>query len=377
MGASYERACVLYDLKRTDLAERELRGALAEQPDDPYCHALLSHCLIDRRQLDEAERESEEAVRLAPDLSLAHYARARLWSARDNYRKARTAILEAIRLSPRNAEYFSSLAAYYHNAGQYRKGLEAAEKGLEIDPLNVSCINVRALALVRLGRTKEARETSLESIARDPVDAASRAIHGSTCLQQADYAQALSSFLEALRLDPLCERAHRGRRCARTGLALTWPAIAIGRALTRGLWPLPMRRNEPGSRSAGWRGCIALVALGSIMSALAARDTYIGEFVLTYTAGITGAVWILSHAPRTFFLRFLQSFSVVLFLLLSRDAWRAPVSQETLAVPRVVAYVATPIAVIALAALEAFLIGVTYPHLLGALTSPWRWRRGS
>jgi tetratricopeptide (TPR) repeat protein len=377
--ATYQRAYILfYDMRRYDLAERELRGVLAERPNDAYSHALLSLCLIQRRQLDEAQREAEEAVRLAPDVSFAHYARARLLGARYNYRKARTAILEALRIDPRQADYFSWLAVYYYDAGHHRKALEAADKGLEIDPLHVSCINLRALALGRLGRTKEASDTLDQSLARDPVNAISHAIQGSTFLRQTEYEQALDSFMEALRLDPLCEWAHRGRRCARTGLTLMRPATAIGRALSKLLRPRRLRLKEPTYRTAAWLGAAVFVVLGAAGAGLAARDSYIAQFTLGYSSGTLGAFWTLDRLALKF-RRLLQRCCAILCFFLSMCVWQAaaerfPLPKDTQAGALILTCLAIPVALAALFAFEGFLFGIADANTLAEQSMPRRKR---
>jgi Flp pilus assembly protein TadD len=54
---------------RTDLAERELRTALAQHPDDGAAHTLLSLCLTNEGRHDHALEASTAALRLLPDNS--------------------------------------------------------------------------------------------------------------------------------------------------------------------------------------------------------------------------------------------------------------------------------------------------------------------
>ncbi len=65
MNPHIQRARMLIEQSRVDMAEREIRGALAEEPDNAEAHALLGVCLVDMQKFDEARREAEMAVHLA------------------------------------------------------------------------------------------------------------------------------------------------------------------------------------------------------------------------------------------------------------------------------------------------------------------------
>lgn len=74
MTAHYDRALLLYQQSRCDLAEQELHQALADEPNDARAHALLALCLCDRKDYPAAMREAEEAIHLGPDVPFTHYA---------------------------------------------------------------------------------------------------------------------------------------------------------------------------------------------------------------------------------------------------------------------------------------------------------------
>ena len=63
MGVHYERARVLSMQGRYELAERELREELAENPHYGQAHAFLGRCLAQQKRLPEALAEGEEGVR--------------------------------------------------------------------------------------------------------------------------------------------------------------------------------------------------------------------------------------------------------------------------------------------------------------------------
>lgn len=210
MSPSLQRAMILYQQSRFDLAERELRQALADDPNDPTAHALLALCLSGRDEQTEATREAQEAIRLGPDRELGHYALATALFHRHRWEEAESAIAEAIRLDPTDADHYALLGAIRMNRRQWREALAAAEQGLAFDPEHVECNNVRALALVRLGRRDEAGATIAAALRRDPEDAFSHANQGWALLHEGQPVKAMEHFREALRIEPQMEWARAG-----------------------------------------------------------------------------------------------------------------------------------------------------------------------
>src|SRR5689334_11365109 len=113
MNPNLERGLLLYQQSRYEMAETELRQALAAAPDDAYGHALLALCLAERAKFQEATGEAERAIHLQPDFAFAHYAHARVFFDRNRLSEARAAIEEAIRLDSTDAGHFSLLAGIH------------------------------------------------------------------------------------------------------------------------------------------------------------------------------------------------------------------------------------------------------------------------
>lgn len=210
MTAHLQRAALLLDQSRFDLAEAEVRQALAAEPQDAWAHAMLALCLVQRRQYQAATDEAHQAIHLAPDFPFAHYTLANILNERDRPHEAVAALSEAIRLNPSDADYLALLAQIRLGQKRWSESLEASERGLQLDSENVSCTNLRAIALVKLGRRKEAGLTIDAALARDPSNPTTHANQGWTLLESGEAAKALDHFREALRLDPENEWARRG-----------------------------------------------------------------------------------------------------------------------------------------------------------------------
>lgn len=205
-----QRALLLQEQGRHELAERELRQHLAAEPEDGFGRAALALSLLELERRDAAEKAAREAIGHAPDLAFAHYALARVLSDRNREAEAAAAIDEALRLDPADADYHAMKAAIAHDRRRWADALAAAEAGLEFDPEHVGCNNLRAMALTQLGRRAEAGATMDATLSRAPENAFAHANKGWTLLHAGDRRQAMFHFRESLRLDPAQEWARAG-----------------------------------------------------------------------------------------------------------------------------------------------------------------------
>jgi len=210
LPASLERAGLLLEQERYELAEREVRGVLAEEPENPIAHSWLALCLSEKEQHKEALAAAKEAVGLAPDDAYTHYILARILSADGKLKDALPSIEESIALDPDNADGYAVHAELLLRLERPAESLEAAERGLTVDPEHIACNNLRAAALVRLGRRAEAGATIRGALARNPENPATHANMGWTLLHQGKPKEAMEHFREALRLDPTSDWARAG-----------------------------------------------------------------------------------------------------------------------------------------------------------------------
>jgi tetratricopeptide (TPR) repeat protein len=209
-----QRAVLLYQQRRFDLAGEAVREALGQEPTDGYGHALLGLCLMQQKKYDEAMEEVGQAIVHAPDMAFAHYAAGCVLQERNRFEEAEVAAREAVRLAPEDANYWGLLSQTFVSRKLWARGLEAADHGLEADPEDATCVNLRAVALVNLGRKEEAAAAIGETLARNPFSTMSHANQGWTLLHQNKPKEALEHFREALRLNPENEWAREGTMAA-------------------------------------------------------------------------------------------------------------------------------------------------------------------
>lgn len=206
----FNRALVLMEQSRPDLAEKEFRQALAADPDHAMAHAFLAQCLLDKDEVNEATDEAKIAIRLAPEWPFSHSVLARTMAERNRLDEALASAEEALRLDPTDADTYALVAGIHFQSRRWPAALQAAEEGLQHDAEHVGCNNLRAMALTKLGRTEEAGATIAATLSRSPEDPFSHANRGWTALHEGDKKKALEHFREALRLDPEMDYAKAG-----------------------------------------------------------------------------------------------------------------------------------------------------------------------
>ncbi|TWU17631.1 lipoprotein NlpI [Novipirellula galeiformis] len=210
MNAHLQRALMLLDQARYELAIDELRQVLASEPNHAVAHAVLAICFSNTKNDNEAQREAELAIHLAPDQAFAFYAQALVMANRNQFAAAQTAIETAIGLDPYNPNFFAQLAQIRFNQSDWKGTLEAAQTGLSLDAESAACTNLRAMALVKLGRKIEAQEAIGAALKRAPEDEYAHANMGWTLLEQNQPEKAMEHFRESLRLNPEMDWARAG-----------------------------------------------------------------------------------------------------------------------------------------------------------------------
>jgi tetratricopeptide (TPR) repeat protein len=205
-----QRAQLLFQQGRFDLAADALRETLAQDPQVAYAHSLLGLCLLQQKKYEEATAEAQLAIHHAPDSAFGHYVLGVTFQDRNRFAEAQTAATEAVRIAPEDPDYWGLLAQTFFSRKRWQEAADAAAQGLQFDPDNTACTNLRAMALVQLGQKEAASLSIADALRRNPHSASTHASQGWALLHQNNPRQALEHFREALRLDPNNDWARQG-----------------------------------------------------------------------------------------------------------------------------------------------------------------------
>lgn len=210
MSRNFERGLLLYQQRNYAAAEKELKLAVSEDPEDTYARALLAGCMQLTGRLNEGLEEVERAISIDPTDPFPYYMRSCIQLERGNFQESLKSVQEAVRIDPYNEFYFAQLSEVYFFMDKFPESLEAADTGLSLDPENTGSVNARARVLVKLGRDEEAEDSLSSALEREPDNSYTHTNLGWVKLRRGASTEALEHFKEGLRLDPNSEWAREG-----------------------------------------------------------------------------------------------------------------------------------------------------------------------
>lgn len=209
-SARRERARHLSEAKRHDLAERELREALALDPEDGDSHAALAWCLHELERTPAALEHARAALAAQPGNARFHQLHAALLERLGRGREALAAIGAARRLAPEDAAIHGECARINLALGNWRTALEACDRSLALQPQQGDVHGMRTMALIQLDRARESEAAAATALAAEPDALVPHLAAAWAHLNAGRWREAEAGFREALRLDP-------GNASARSG----------------------------------------------------------------------------------------------------------------------------------------------------------------
>jgi tetratricopeptide (TPR) repeat protein len=282
------------DIGRYDLAERELREALALFPEEPLLHVQLGWALEGLGRSDEAETEGRLALQLDPEYDDAIILLAKLSLNAGRHREAEELCLSALKLDPLSPRNYLIYAILMHKTGHLDKAEKLLRKCLELNPEHNTAHSLLSVVLAEKRKAGSAVAHGTFGVALDPDSDYSHAMLGHTYLATGHPFKARTHLREALRIDPgdsdVAEAFYEADRATR------WIYLPMY------FWSLLMNR-VPGLQFGVWIGMIILFQLlrragvsSQIVFALAM--TYLVFCIYTWVATPLANLWIKMRPAR-------------------------------------------------------------------------------
>jgi tetratricopeptide (TPR) repeat protein len=253
MGKHLDRAEILIEQNRYDLAEVAVRQEIAENPDSDRGYSTLALCLVSQRKLGgETLDLINYALSLNAENDWNHYLLAMYWCDLCDFDRARSAIDTAIELDPNSEYYFYLLAfilfaqgenkfehkslsffnlSFLHESCFIRPDLEPVftpiEQSLALNPEYLPTLNLLTKLLIRIGKNRQALRNSLSALSLDPNDEDAHDLHGQILTKDGKYSAAVESFKSALSIDPTLKSAKKGLLEAMRSQYWIYPWITI------------------------------------------------------------------------------------------------------------------------------------------------------
>jgi tetratricopeptide (TPR) repeat protein len=217
MCAELDRLSLLLDLNRFEEAERMVRLALADQPQDAMLLAMLSRVLICRGEFEAGEAVAREAIANDPDMWLGFCSLAWSYLFSKRYRAAISTALDALQLYPEDDNVLYCMAMAQIQLLSYEDGLRTIDKALEIKPEDAKYLSFRGMALFHLNRLEDAWICVDQALSIDPEQPMAHAVRGWMNWKRKLFKTAREDFLTALTLNPNDSKLKEGLREAILG----------------------------------------------------------------------------------------------------------------------------------------------------------------
>lgn len=207
---SLERAELLINQGKIDMAVEQLNNVLLEQPDNEWALTYLALCKLRLDQAEDAIATAKAALASNPEIDFALYVIAAAHLSLEHYKQAGNAIERAIASNPNEADYYGLHAQLKLISKDFKDAIILAEKGLSLNPENMFCRNMLSTAQLKSGDKEASFQTINKALEIDPENPLSHANYGWAELEKGSHKKALDHFKEALKYNPHDQYARSG-----------------------------------------------------------------------------------------------------------------------------------------------------------------------
>ncbi|MEL6814113.1 MAG: tetratricopeptide repeat protein [Cyanobacteria bacterium J06598_3] len=273
----YDKACLLAEQERYDLAIRQALALLAIEPEHANGHNILSFCYARQQKTKDAIAAARRAIAIAPTNDFHHYRLADVCEKAGHYDTALAAIKAALQLNPDRTDTYQMASLISHRKHRFPEALTWANSGLQKNPEHLGCLNLRIAALIELNRIEEAEGDIARSLQLNPEKAFPHAATGILALHRSEPTVALTSLKTALRINPNSDWARRGLMEAMKAQNGFYRLI-----LSYELWQSKFQKQRPGVFWSFWLILPPVRALYTLMVLMTIFVRYLTDVVLRF-----------------------------------------------------------------------------------------------
>ncbi len=230
-AAAFERAGLLIELRRPEMAVRLLRDVLPAHTDRPDLWGQLAVALLAADRPQEALAAAEERLRLAPDDEWGHRLRGAALTQLGRHQEAIQAAADSVRLGPLDWHTHLALALALAAAGQWKPAWPVALHAVRLAPQESEAHSAVGLVAIGRGDWRRAEAAYRHVLSIDPGDALARSNLALVALGRGRAAQAVDGSADAVAADPGADLPRRNLQLAariRMLRLLSLPGLAAG-----------------------------------------------------------------------------------------------------------------------------------------------------
>jgi predicted Zn-dependent protease len=192
---------------QTDLAIDQLKGLLAEDPDNAIFHGFLAECLLDSMRLYSAEYELKLAFQLDPLIPYLHYVHARILYLQNKPEEAIEACAEVLSLDPEFAEALRFKAQILLSRNDKKAALENLERAASIEPDSPDTFSSLGSYYLEIGKLERAYQFAEQALNADAGDEDANLLMAEVALRQGRNEDAEYHLMFVIRNNPSSQQA--------------------------------------------------------------------------------------------------------------------------------------------------------------------------
>jgi tetratricopeptide (TPR) repeat protein len=151
-------AQMMVRLEFEELAEAELKKAVAKDPRLPQAHFLLGQAALFRSRWDEAVALMQKELEINPGSAMALYRLGEIYTRQSRWDEAIAALQKSLWINPAFSGPYILLGKAYAKKGEAATAESMLRRGLEYDPNNKSAHYLLGQLLQQTGRLEEAKK---------------------------------------------------------------------------------------------------------------------------------------------------------------------------------------------------------------------------
>ncbi len=203
---------------RYDLAEKIICEALTQDPQNCLLHIELAEIYLEMEQLERALESAKTAVAQQPGNPFAHAVIALCFAALGRHQESETHYLEALRIHPESSYLLICYAHLTHKVGDHKKAEKLLLRSLRLEPEHAGAHSLLSLVRSSMEDRAGAKQSGEEGLGLEPDEELAHVALGLNHLQSGRPFKSRKHLREACRIDPTNEGVieafqHADRAC--------------------------------------------------------------------------------------------------------------------------------------------------------------------
>ncbi|GAB5524276.1 MAG: hypothetical protein Roseis2KO_21480 [Roseivirga sp.] len=201
LNEGLNQAQILINLKKYDLAIKQISNLLSSFPEAPQVHFYLALVYYHKGDLGKSEKVARNCLRFNPDSMAAFNLIGIIYLNTNKPKLAKEYLRKALKLQPNNVVVLANLGKVAIIEKDFTEAKELSERGLGLDPSNEDCLNNLFWAYTLQDRHEKAGKMLEKNLSNNPGNVHTLVSLGHQCYRQHKFREAKDVFESVLAWD--------------------------------------------------------------------------------------------------------------------------------------------------------------------------------